>query len=589
MEAPLSSASSSPVGGDAARVAVWYGADGGSEHARSVRLCREVDLAYPRHEPGQASALPVATCSYHYRYANTAGAGGLKYQPVKCSAIHQADRCQVLRQQRGGGGRLQLRFDLVLPPGCRDFRHKVMVVPTIGCPERLAKVDFCRKLLWAARAAGRPTFLSVHLSEAAHYLETVGDTMRALGVGIVAWECDQGVLGFGASRLAAQQFGRLCGGRRTEVVMCDVNVVEPNRRSTRSGYGTDDEDGTYQSKRTGVLFYASGSGTGVPRYGWNGTQLTEQPGEKGGSGRPLEQLVVVDSGTCYDPCFVMSSEDANLTDAFLSREQQLRPRASVKTFRAGLDIRKVEMGPRTCEDYANRLALFLDGLAGEREFVVTYEERDRSVPLRVGDLALLIAHGNHVTRAGQRDGSKPLVHPGYLATPLAPDWATRVEPEEREAIEEEARRIRSLIVEQILLTHLKRERRALKDGQAHAEEGSKDEEDGDDEDGDDEEDEEDGKQDGEEKALRKPLRRHDSTKSRPRKTSLAAARSSSGKERKKPQGGGLGARRDCSPSRGSARAQDRSPPRRLRAHSSPERGRKRDRSEEEGSHQDRNG
>ncbi|MBV4458631.1 hypothetical protein KVG96_11765 [Pseudomonas sp. COR58] len=344
----------------------------------------ELGLGYPD-KPEKflesASSGAVAKCSYVARYHINRGQGAMKYQPVSCSRILNRKACEELRLRRGTP-RLKFCFDMLLEPRCKAVNRKVMTVPSIGCPKLLSDVEFCKELLWAAHAEERPTFLVVHESEAKSYVKYLGEAMAQLGVGIVAWRSDQAIAGFGISRLAAQQAG-LYYGERGMVVMSDVNVV--NKGNLQNGYETDREK-NYPFQST--FRYASmGSGAGTPSHQWNMQSASDGSGKQvgkmdvvkteGGAKRPLEQVIIIGDELMYDPCFITSSEDSDVTDTFVAEENLSRRRGNVthKTFRVKQKtIEKVSLGTEYWSNaYEKMRDEYLSTLTWEDEVKIEYQ------------------------------------------------------------------------------------------------------------------------------------------------------------------------------------------------------------------------
>ncbi|WP_085611926.1 MULTISPECIES: hypothetical protein [unclassified Pseudomonas] len=367
------------------------------DHTFSVAL----GLGYPQ-LPAKLSDFKkgdaVAYCSFVYRYHDNGGKGAMKYQPVGCSNIYLPAQCEELRQRRGRA-KVKFKFEMLLKPGCNDVHRKVMAVPTIGCPALLKDINFCRALLWAAHAEERPTFLVVHGAEAKCYMDNVGDVMEKLNVGIVSWTCDQPIAGFGVSRLAAQQAG-LHYSHRGIVVMSDVNVV--NTGNLQSGYETDRED-KLPFKST-YRYSSMGSGSGVPVYKWrdpvvadeveDGAQvgmMVEAKKSEGGGGRPLEQVIMISDELMYDPCFITSSEDSDVTATFVAEERSWRSRGRIdhKTFRVkSRTIEKVDMGNVfLTQAYGKLRDDYLATLTWEDDVKIEYYEDEKIRTTTVGTLA----------------------------------------------------------------------------------------------------------------------------------------------------------------------------------------------------------
>jgi hypothetical protein len=291
--------------------------------------------------PKKFLAAPVADCSYVLYFNKYKGRGAMKYSPVDCNRVLDLASCEYLRALRGYG-KIQFNFEMILSSGCTAFDRKILTVPSIGCPKLLANKKFCEQLLWAANARERPTYLVVHAMEAEVYLYRLGGLLAELGVGIITWSCEQPVLGFGVSRLAAQEIGLSYGRRRSKMVMSDVNVTAMN--NLKDGYASDKEGTVTKDVKSQSLYLAAGLGSGVPLVAWTGEALKKNSNKQGEDGRPLEQVVTVGDWLQYDPCFIASSEDADMTQAFLHQENVLRSRDIGKNaFRRTRYIVKVDL------------------------------------------------------------------------------------------------------------------------------------------------------------------------------------------------------------------------------------------------------
>jgi hypothetical protein len=225
-------------------------------------------------------------------------------------------------------------------------------------------------------------------------MQLVRDKMEACGVGIVAWRSTPAVYGFGVSRLAAQQLGQ-DWGERSEVVMCDVNVANLNK--VESGYESDREEKTRKAVRSTTLYMSAGQGAGTPRRTWDDGSLKKRRAE-GGKGRPLEQVVTVGDELLYDPCFITSSEDGDMTAGFLDEENRMRQRGSVSSssFRGTPQIEKVDLGTVYLADaYGKARDAYLKSLDWEDQVLIVYRQDDEERTVTVGALAAEFAtkHG----------------------------------------------------------------------------------------------------------------------------------------------------------------------------------------------------
>lgn len=287
------------------------------------------DDAAEAHVPIDRSREPVATCSFNYRYHSNRGGGALKYDPVNCSssASMNIEAIERLRHARGGNADPRFIYETILEPRCEDYSRKIMAVPSIGCPEFLKNLNAVRHLQWATFAKDRPTVLFVPLSELGTYASEIGVILKIVGVGLVGWSSEVGLVGFGASRLAAQQYALSGGGARREVVLCDVNTVASD--DVAEGYDTGSEDNGEDRSIKAVMgdgkYSAAGFGTGIPRFDYDAEEdeLSKTKAAQGGATRPIEQVVIVGELMLYDPSFITSSEDADLTNALLAQETRL--------------------------------------------------------------------------------------------------------------------------------------------------------------------------------------------------------------------------------------------------------------------------
>lgn len=360
-----------------------------------------------------ALAQPIATLSFNYRYHDNAGKGALKYDPVSgpTSASMDLGAVDHLRTARGSFAEPKFNFVTAIPSGCANIGRKIIVVPSVGCPEFLTNIQAVMHLQWAANAHDRPTFLFVPLSELETYHTKLGDILKQIGVGLVGWSSAAGLLGFGASRLAAQHFAFSIDGSRREAVMCDVNAVAS--KEVAEGYDTgEEEDGVDRSikavKGKGK-YSAAGFGTGVPWYDYDAEEdeLTRTGASRGGDTRPVEQVVIVGHELLYDPSFITSSEDADLTNALLTQEAPLHEESiDSSTFKyrrgkSGVHIEKVAMDSKSLSGaaYMRQRAELLEKLADENHILIRYRKsegpkgRKKMVErvLPIGELAQQIA------------------------------------------------------------------------------------------------------------------------------------------------------------------------------------------------------
>lgn len=305
----------------------------------------EFDLGY---DDVETDAVPlgdhaIARINIDYRYIDNAGQGALKYGPVDCSRILDHDACKLIRKNRGHGN-IEFFFQKRIDAHVRaDYVHKVMVVPSVSCPEALEDISFCNELLWSKNTSERPTFLVVHQHEVETYVERVGKILEKLGVGLVSWVTSNEIYGFGVSRLAAQAAGQHFGQRGT-VVICDVNVLYDD--DLIAGYATDDDEDSppsattirageadlkYPNVLSSAIYVSPGMGTGVPLQEWvtdeetGNRELMPTGASPGQPGRPIEQVVIVGDELLFDPCFITSSEDFDMSQAFLLDQNSLRP------------------------------------------------------------------------------------------------------------------------------------------------------------------------------------------------------------------------------------------------------------------------
>lgn len=352
---------------------------------------------------------PIAKCSFQVRYHKNKGQGALKYDPVICSRIHDEASCMRLRELRGWG-QLSFHFCLALSPKCPDFNRKIMVVPSVGCPNVLSKNSFVKRFLWATEAKTRPVVLLVHESEVGVYVKNVSGVLAEFGVGIVVWRCTSPVLGFGISRLAAQQCRCLFSDSRFDVILCDVNVAasseipKPKKKlslipskTVDMGYTSDDEDFTGWKNSTTFVYMSSGFGTGIPTLEFEGETmpLKKTKAAKGGEGRPVEQVVVVgDDELLYDPCFITSSEDADMTAGVEYELSFIPSKVSERlTLKSDSRIDKVDIAPygNYTNAYMELRNLYLQSLRHEDATVIEYYEKEKTCNVTVGELAGKIA------------------------------------------------------------------------------------------------------------------------------------------------------------------------------------------------------
>jgi hypothetical protein len=384
-----------------------------------------------------ALAQPIATCSFVFRYHDNGGKGALKYDPVDCSATAPMNHGVIdhLRQARGSYVKPEFAFKTALFCGCTNIGRKIMVVPSVGCPEFLKNIKAVMHLQWAAYARQRPTFLLVPQSELETYYSQLGGILKEIGVGLVGWSSSAGLLGFGASRLAAQQFAFSIDGSRREAVLCDVNAIAS--KEVTDGYDTGDEKGTDRSikavKGPGK-YSAAGFGTGIPMHDYDPETdklLKKKNASHGGATRPIEQVVIVGVKMPYDPGFITSSEDADLTNALLAQENARSSSvAKYKYFkRKTVHIEKVAMESQSLSGgaYMSQRTRLLGQLAHEDHILITYRKSEI-----------------------QKDGESMMVERVVTIGQLAKEIADQHGLNQSE--------IRSLIVEKIILEAKRRQR-----------------------------------------------------------------------------------------------------------------------------------
>lgn len=343
-------------------------------------------------EPGLLAELeePIAVCSFNYRYHKFNGVGALKYDPVSCSKVTDLNACQLLLSLRGNY-RLRVKLKPLILPACIEIDKKVVAVPSVGCPKALQVEDILSHLLWANGARKRTTILVVHESEEKIYYQKLKNLLIKYGVGLVSWSCKEPVLGFAVSRLAAQQSASIIGTRRC-AVLCDANVMHSKR--IMDGYDSDVEK-KFPVKSPSMRYTGAGLGTGVPLKQYDGGEFTPTKAAVGGMGRPIEQVVTISETTFYDPCFITSSEDADLTEEFLFEENlcRLRGQASKKTFVKNGLIEKLDINKFGFEtnNYMQLRHDYLSSLNYEDNIPILYSKDKKLTPMTVGKLAYEIA------------------------------------------------------------------------------------------------------------------------------------------------------------------------------------------------------
>lgn len=362
----------------------------------------------------QSTSKPIAKINVVFRYMNCLGAGALKYGPISCSKIEDFDACQNIRSERVKG-QVSFTFKVLLEPGARYTQTEPklipMVVPTIGCPSDLKDLIKCRAMLWSSAARERPTYLVVSHLEGDIYMQQLGLNLKQLGVGIISWSTKKPLYGFGVCRLAAQTAAENFGGNCT-IDMCDVNVLDP---SLKNGHQVDKvkfaikkkAKSTVDAKVLGTAWYTStGKGSGIPLLKFDGYTLSKLPSAGiGGGGRPIEQVITIGDELLFDPCFITSSEDMDMTEQFLHEQNWSRTKVTVHkgkelkdvkplskmkyaSFKDKMTITKVlfDQGPLTHE-YMIKRNEYLMQLSNEGSYIVSVpklqldrEFYDRSEP-----------------------------------------------------------------------------------------------------------------------------------------------------------------------------------------------------------------
>jgi hypothetical protein len=264
-------------------------------------------------------------------------APAMKYSPITATSI-DGDALKEIYKNRVKATRVNIELKEII--SCTNVEemsfleekssHKALTIPSVGCPMSLKEHIKNDSLFWTYEKSqdlkNRPRALVVHACEAEMYKKHFGDLLQGKNIRLYSWTAknakEQEAYGFGLSRLACQFVGQMISSAK-KVIECDVNIINISkapktlreRKDLQSGYDTDNEQ-KYGFQNTN--YYSIGSG---------GAGLTKRKILKGGkqkwgkvssveenNSRPAEQLVVVDSSKAqYNPAFICSKEDADMT------------------------------------------------------------------------------------------------------------------------------------------------------------------------------------------------------------------------------------------------------------------------------------
>ncbi len=163
----------------------------------------------------------------------------------------------------------------------------------------------------------RPVYLFVHQSELNLYQEQMGTLLQAAGVGLVGWSFESGTVGFGATRKAVVDFCKLNHLKKITMMDCNVLMSEMDLISAA-------EEATSEVKDDTTLYIALGVTSGDTYE--KGTKAPNSLLNEGAvKGRPIEQFTMLNRNVLFDPAFISSSEDIDVSNEmkfFNSIDQQ---------------------------------------------------------------------------------------------------------------------------------------------------------------------------------------------------------------------------------------------------------------------------
>ncbi len=274
---------------------------------------------------------PEALIRFNYRYVVNDNTGALKYEPVTVDQvlnnydelecvyyrrqINDPSPMQTRQQSRDSASESMSQFDIKIPP--QSNSGTALMVPSVGMPEEFKSKEKLQELYWYTEGMSRPVYLFVHQSELNLYQEQMGTLLQAAGVGLVGWSFESGTVGFGATRKAVVDFCKLNHLKKITMMDCNVLMSEMDLISAA-------EEATSEVKDDTTLYIALGVTSG-DTYEKGAKAPNSLLNEGAVKGRPIEQFTMLNRNVLFDPAFISSSEDIDVSNEmkfFNSIDQQ---------------------------------------------------------------------------------------------------------------------------------------------------------------------------------------------------------------------------------------------------------------------------
>ncbi|UTZ27598.1 hypothetical protein HB761_13065 [Vibrio campbellii] len=264
---------------------------------------------------------PEALIRFNYRYVVSDNTGALKYEPAVVDQIlnrsRELERVYYRRQINDQSPRqTRQQSQNASLPTASHFEERIapqsstgtaLIVPSVGMPQQFLIKEKLQELYWYTEGTSRPVYLFVHQSELALYDEQMGAYLRDAGVGLVGWEFESGTVGFGATRKAVVDFCKQ--NQFKKVTMMDCNVLMSDMDLISAA-----EQATSKVKDDTTLYFSLGSTSGDTYE--KGSEAPKQTMVESDNvrGRPIEQFTMLNTNVLFDPAFISSSEDIDVSN-----------------------------------------------------------------------------------------------------------------------------------------------------------------------------------------------------------------------------------------------------------------------------------
>lgn len=266
---------------------------------------------------GQAAE---ALIRFNYRYVVNDNTGALKYEPVSVDQIlnnyrelervyyrrqiHDPSPVQTRQQSQQSTSASASHFEVRLEP--QSTTGTALIVPSVGMPKEFKIKEKLEELYWYTEGSDRPVYLFVHQSELNLYHEQIGILLQTAGVGLVGWAFESGTVGFGATRKAVVDFCKLKQLKKVTMMDCNVLMSEMDLISAA-------EEATSEVKDDTTLYISLGVTSG-DTYEKGSKAPKGLLNEGAVKGRPIEQFTMLNRHVLFDPAFVSSSEDIDVSN-----------------------------------------------------------------------------------------------------------------------------------------------------------------------------------------------------------------------------------------------------------------------------------